>query len=126
MTRPQQLASTLDGAVEKLMETCQSYYRQCMTYRNDAITGQTGLSCPVVYPVPESGKLGVLFPHWFSEFRGQLDTLLSLLVELTPRILEEVKVRHLTLACKERERLQQDHEHTMSALSKEKVSTRAL
>ena len=40
VTRPQQLSANLEGAVEKLVETCQSYYRQCEAYRKDAITGQ--------------------------------------------------------------------------------------
>ena len=39
VTRPQSIAGSCEEALDRLIDTCQTYRRQCEEYRNNAITG---------------------------------------------------------------------------------------
>ena len=58
----------------------------------------------------------------FTEFRGQLDTLLSLLVAVPPLVMGEVKGRHMAAWEEEKGRQEASYRQSMAGLAQEKVS----
>ena len=58
-----------------------------------------------------------------TEFRGQLDSVLSLLVGVVPRVIDRVKVHHMTRWEKEREELQETHCQAMEDTRRRKVGS---
>lgn len=105
------MASSWEEALDRLIEKCQTYRRQCEEYRNKAITGQQLIQYPQCWIT------------WYvsAEFRGQLDSLLFLLVSVVPRVLDGVKVRHMMRWEGEREQLRATHSQTMEEMRRRKV-----
>lgn len=62
------------------------------------------------------------YPLSTPEFRAQLDTVLSLLVGLTPLVLKGISRQYMTRWERERRDLEDSHQRTMETMAKEKVT----
>jgi hypothetical protein len=90
----QLLSGTCEEALDKLIETCQGYRRQCEDYRNNAI----------------------------SEFRSQLETLLALLVGVASQVMGGVRAAHMAEWEEEWRETETCHQRTMHELAVKKES----
>lgn len=109
----QLLAASCEEALDKLIETCHTFRRQCEDYRNNAISGW------LVYSIPCRMVLADMVIS--SEFRGQLEVLLSLLVGVAPLVMGGVKAAHLGGWQRERQELEASHHQAMQELAEKKV-----
>lgn len=106
------MASTCEEALDRLIDSCQTYRHQCEDYRNKTISGQL-----VIYTSGSVNTVLLCTP----EFRVQLDTVLSLLVGLAPQVLKAITSQHMTRWERERQVLEDSHQQTMEGMAKEKV-----